>query len=189
MNGRRRDTLRKRLIRTVLAGRSAILLDELRWLVLRREARTRGPKLVMTVSQATSFTRTVRNHMPELRTWDITIAGGDPVLLELIAATAVFRVREQAKLDAFLTGSSPSVVCRYVTDLPVQQFGETARYEHSRFAVPYYHLYLVDLYSGPSRVARVKIPPSHKVTIVGTRERWTYDEVLASQTWQVVSHD
>jgi hypothetical protein len=189
-DGQGRDTLRKRFIWSVLSDRKAILLDELRWLVLRREARARGTKLkAVTVSQATSFARTVRDHMPDLRTWDIAMGEGDRAPIGLVAATAVFRVRDLAKLDPFLSGSSPTVVCRYVTDLPVQEFGETPRYRHSNFAVPYYHLYLVDLHSGTSRVARIKIPPSHKVTIVGAADRWTYDEVLASQSWQVVSQD
>lgn len=125
--------------------------------------------------------------MPDLRTRDIAMGKDDRAPIGLVAATAVFRVRDLAKLDAFLSGSSPTVVCRYVTDLPVHEFGDIPRYGHSNFAVPYYHLYLVDLHSGTSRVTRVKIPPSHKVTIVGAADSWTYDEVLASQTWQVIS--
>lgn len=129
-----RETLRKRIIRSVLEERPAILLDELRWTVLSRET---GRKLkTITVSQATSLARIVREHMPELHFWDIPIGDGSQCGASLIAATAVFRVREKARLDAFLSGPSPMVVCRYVTDPPVHAFGENPRYRHSNFAVP-----------------------------------------------------
>lgn len=184
-----RETLRKRIIRSILAERPSILLDELRWTVLSREAG--GKVKAVTVSQATSLARTVREHMPELNLWDVPIGDGSECGALLIAATAVFRIRQKAKLDAFLSGPSPVVSCRYVTDLPVHEFGENPRYRYSNFVVPYYHLHLIDLY--PSKTAarfeRIKIAPSHKVTIVGTRSSWDSADVLARQTWRVVSQD
>jgi hypothetical protein len=184
-----RDTLRKRIVSTVVAERRAVLLDELRWEALRREAKAQGKKLkAISVSQASSFARTVRDHMPELRTWDVSLSDG-PRPSALIAATAVFRLKQHSKLEAFLGGPSPTVTCRFVTDLPVHEFGETPRYRRSNFAVPYYHLYLVDLHSGAEHIARIKIPPSHKVTIVGVDHELDVERALSSARWRVITED
>lgn len=103
-----RDTLRKRLVRGVVSERRAILLDELRWIVLQREAKGRGNKLeVITTSALNSFARTVREYMPEVETHDLDINDGSRCSAGVIAAMAVFRLRERAKLDSFLSGESP----------------------------------------------------------------------------------
>jgi hypothetical protein len=189
----RRDTLRKKIIRSVLADRGAVILDELRWIVLPREARAAGKKVErITVAAMNSFARTVREYMPDLCLHEIGLGDSSQCPASLIAATAVYRLRDAAKLNAFLHGQSPTVECREVTDLPVHEFGETPRYERSGFATPQYHLHLVDLSSGPDAQGgrvheRIKIPPSHKVTIVGACRPWSIDQVLASQVWCVIA--
>lgn len=186
-----KDTLRKRLVRAVVSERRAILLDELRWIVLQREAKGRGNKLeVITSSALNSFARTVREYMREVETHDLDINDESRCSADVIAAMAVFRLRERAKLDFFLSGESPLVEWRYVTDLPVHEFGESARY-YPGFAIPYYHLHLVDLSvvsrtGHRQRVERIKIPPSHKVTVVSEKRAWSTADLHVERAWEVI---
>ena len=197
-----RETLRKGLIRSVLQERKTILLDELRWVVLGREAKASRRTLeLITKSQMNSFARTVRDHVPDLSIWEIGLGDGSQCPSSVIAATAVYRLHQRAKLDEFLGGPSPTVECRYVTDLPVAEFGEVARYARgSSFATPQYHLHLVDLYAkyendpehGRIRewVGRIKIPPAHKVTIVcANNQKVDFEELSRHWRWQTIRSD
>lgn len=162
-----RDTLRKRIIRSVLEERGSILLDELRWKVLDREL---GEELdVMDHPRMTSFARTVRAHMPEVRRWNASL---DRV--ELVAALAVNRIRERDTLERFLRGRAPTVVYRHREE----------RYGYRN--VHYFHQ--VDLHADPDGplVDRVTIPWSHEAVIVGLGADWTRAQVLATVTWRVV---
>lgn len=193
-----RNSFRKQAIRKVLQERETILLDELRWIVLELEAGDRRRRLeAVTRSQMTSFSRTVREHMPELSLWEIGFGEASRCPTAIVAATAVYRLPDRAKLSAFLKGTSPAVECRYVKDLPVSEFGEVARYVGgSGFAQPQYHLYLCDLYSSyepePAvRVHRIRIPPAHKATVVQLPHHTQIDfqRLSAQWHWKVVSLD
>lgn len=194
-----RDTRRKQFVRSVLRERGAMLLDELRWLVLEREAADRR-KTLESIARGPmqSFARTIRDHMPDVPIHDIPLGHPSECPLGLVATCAVYRLRERAKLMSFIEGSSPAIRCQLRTDLPVAEFGDTARYAGgSGFATPYYHLLLFDLYSTyedsgqagstSSRqwVARVRIPPGHKVTIVGDRDP-RGDALAFNPRWRLV---
>lgn len=106
-----RETLRKRLIRTVLQERKALLLEELRWEVLRREADERGKTMHrLERSQLVSFARTARDHFSIKK---VPISGRTTI--GLVARCAAYRIHERDDLEAFLTGSAPVVVCQYRT--------------------------------------------------------------------------
>ena len=168
----------QKLIRSVLEERGQVVLDELRWIVLQHEADDRGRQLdVIERGPMQSFARTVREHMPNVACMDVALGAGSRCPVALLAATAVYRLRHRTQLDAFLSGPSPTIAWEYVTNLPVEEFEETPRYVRGpeRYVVPQFHLYLVDLYAQYERdpaaervnrqfVARVRIPPAHKVT-------------------------
>jgi hypothetical protein len=193
-----RTTFRKQLIWEVLRERKAVILDELRWTVFEREAGRLNRKLeAITQSQMTSFSRTVREHMPELSLWDVDFREPSQYPASVIAATAVYRLREWAKLRAFLDSDSPTVEWRYVKDLPVAEFGETPRYiAGGGFAQPQYHLHLCDLYANykdrpREHVSRVRIPPSHKATIVQLAgpDQVDFQSLSTNWHWKVVAID
>lgn len=77
-----------------------------------------------------------------------------------------------------------------MTDLPVHEFGESARY-YPGFATPYCHLHLVDLSvvsrtGDRQRVERIKIPPSHKVTVVSQSGTWSTADLHVERAWEVI---
>jgi hypothetical protein len=167
-----RNTLRKRIIGSVLSERGAMLLDELRWLVLEREL---GGKLrVISDAQATSFARTVRDYMPEVCRWNVPLDGARHRSTQLITAMAVYRLRDRTMLKRFLTGKAPTAIYEHV----VERYGG--------YRVHYFHQ--VDLHApaGGPLLQRVTIPASHQALVVGMGSRWTYDQVLATATWEVV---
>jgi hypothetical protein len=122
-----------------------------------------------------SIARTVRQHMPELRKWYVPLDGTAPRTVRLITAVAVYRLGDHATLARFLGERAPVASYQHVTE----RYGGVMR-------VHYFHK--VDLYvaRGALILERLTIPRSHRALIVGVGPEWTYDQVLATATWDVV---
>ena len=197
-----RQTLRKKLIRETLEKRRTILLDELRWIVLQREAADGRRTLErMERGPMQSFARTVREHMPEIAAWNVPLSANSDCPVGLAAASAVFRLQERAELEAFLNGPSPTIIAQRMTDLPVDEFGETPRYLKGpeRYVVPQYHLLMFELYAEYGEdpvtgdrtcryVGGVRIPPAHKVTVLGLKRRppWRMSHFRFNRGWTLL---
>jgi hypothetical protein len=107
-----RNTGRKRIIQAVLAEAAGapIVLEELRWRVMRRElAEEREPITAMTEAYQKSFNRTLRTFLPDMAPGLSIhrIAGGWTA--GLLARVAVYRLEQTAQLDQFLACSSVSL--------------------------------------------------------------------------------
>ncbi len=111
----RRQTIRKRLIREVLArefSSAPVLLEELRWRVLLLEGQTRGePFEVMKPTHLKSFARTIRVHMPDLII--DKLPQPDRVPVGIIARAAVFRTAKRVDLQRILDSRTTCIFLRY----------------------------------------------------------------------------
>jgi len=134
--GAQRQTLRKRLITETLNGyfgHKPVLLEELRWSVLREEAKRKGKCLdQVSDSSLKSFARTIREHCPDLRSVRIPINDAFPV--GLLARAGVYRLRVMAEQDSFLTSAEATVLCRFTKKLPAWE----PRYVR-RYVTPQHH--------------------------------------------------
>jgi len=168
-----RNTWRKRQIRELLRSsfaRRAVLLDELRWAVFSAqlpEDDNSGPNI--TRSWLNSFARTIREQLPaEFRIEKIEI--NKATLVGLVARTALYRLRSVAALRRFLRATEPSILCRYKTDLDV----EDPRYQ-LRYVTPQYHVATFRFFEQPPKsmsydqlngIPGTLIPATQKLTIV-----------------------
>jgi len=120
MTVRQRTTKRKALIERIIADDyigGPVLLEELRWKVLTQQY---GPSFTeMTDAKQKSFARTIREHTPQLSIQKISIDGRMPV--GLIARAAVYRQKKFDDLHCFLNGENPCVLCRYQTNVDVDE--------------------------------------------------------------------
>ena len=146
-----------------------MLLDELRWTVLRRELGSRLEEI--TASHMTSFVRTVRKQLTtEVHTWEVALNDR-----RLVTAMAVYRLRDRVTLEAFLRGQSPRAIYRHA----LERYGGPRR-------VHYFHQVDLQAIAGGALLKRVTIPWSHQAIIVGVGSTWTYEQVLATAHWEVV---
>lgn len=179
MSSAQRETVRKYLIRSVLEEAGPLLLEELRWRVLRREAEQRGARLqVLERSHLQSFARTAREHfqIEKLPITDRTVVG-------LVARAALYRVREQARLDAFLGSAQPTVVCQYRKNFPVDEPRYTRRY-----VTPQHHMLLFDFSSSDKAAVafRIRIPATHELTLVSRPGDARSIRRLAAVRWRLL---
>jgi hypothetical protein len=107
-----RNTDRKRILQIVLAetGGTPIVLEELRWRVMRHElAKEKEPVAAMTESYQKCFNRTLRSFLPVLAPRLRIHRIGSGWTAGLVARVAVYRLEHVAQLDLFLACPSASL--------------------------------------------------------------------------------
>lgn len=106
-----RLTIRKKLIFQTLESNSGepMLLDELRWLVLKKESilKTGEATRQLSRSDLNSFSRTIREMRDEICTTQLLHPDIQPV--EIIAKECVFRIREWDSIEYFLNLKSKNI--------------------------------------------------------------------------------
>ncbi len=180
---KRRQTKRKSAITDLLEeieGRP-LLLDELRWRVLRAD--TNSPAKPLTRSFLNSFARTVREQLTHHEVVKLPISETTPV--GLLARMALFRVRDPEHVATFLATPDALMECWYTTSVKV----ETARYMKNRWVTPYHHAVVVALFLSPdpttSELARVFIPGTQAVSVVAKRGTRPPAESLSHVPWKL----
>lgn len=110
-----RKTLRKRLVMEcfkIQSHKQIFLLEELRWLVMLREYQAkRLPIDRMHLSYMKSFTRTIREHMPDLTI--NKIVRPDETYSGIIARAALYRLKRWQDIESFLNADNPCMFCKF----------------------------------------------------------------------------
>jgi hypothetical protein len=171
-----RETCRKRVIRELLgssfAGR-AVLLDELRWAVFsaqRPDDDKSGSSI--TRSWLNSFARTIREQLPaEFRIEKIEI--NEATLVGVLARAALHRLKNVSWLRHFLKATEPTILCRYKTNMDIEE----PRYR-SRYVTPQYHVATFRFfeqrpkslsYEALNGIPGTLIPATQKLTVIVPR--------------------
>jgi hypothetical protein len=182
----RRDTCRRRLISEFLEREPAMLLDELRWKVLREAAKPGHPLEIIGRSECNSFVRTIRKHCPDLQCHQFPI--NKSTYVGLISRLGVFRVHDVKAVLGFLEGPDPMIFCALKTKVPV----DSPRYSE-RYVKPYHHAVTVHLFERPpvpqavgsAPYAFVPATTSQKITIVARRGHSVRLETIAAVPWKL----
>lgn len=109
-----RLSLRKELIQTALKQiDGGILLEELRWKILREENELKigTPLERLTRSNLNSFSRTIREHIPEIVVYKLPRPENQ--MVGLVAREALYRFDKWRQIHLFLGGKNPTVFCKF----------------------------------------------------------------------------
>lgn len=188
--GRRRETLRKRVLLRVLSEHGEMPLEELRVRVLAQSAPDRIAGKVTRGTQV-SFARTIREHCPDVRSVKIPIVAA--TFVGLLARCAMYRL-PAARRAMFLTGARPTILCRY--DSKVDALEPRFR---QRYVIPQYRAVTFRFFAAaPSpSAASIRSAPgvfipctsSHKLTVVTKRDGGELDLAkLANVPWMLFGY-
>ncbi len=111
----RRKTLRKRLIQKYLEEiNGPVLLEELRWHVLREESLLKSKHQLeyLTRANLNSFARTIREHFPELVVCKLFRPENQPA--GLVVRESLYRLSSWEHIQEFVNGNQPTVFCSYL---------------------------------------------------------------------------
>lgn len=116
--GKFRETCRKRIIRDLLTVEFAdgpVLLEELRWHTLVREATlSKKQHNEMTLSYLKSFARTIRDHLPDVVIHKIAKPQRMPI--GIVARAAIFRIDHREALQGFLASPDRCIFLRFTNN-------------------------------------------------------------------------
>jgi len=130
-----RKTVRKRLIMEsfeIQSHKQVFLLEELRWMVMLREYQAKSlPPATMHLSYMKSFTRTIREHMPDLTIYKIIRP--DETYSGIIARAALYRLKRWEEIETFLNADNPCMICKFQS-----KFDESGRNRMSEIRVELY---------------------------------------------------
>jgi hypothetical protein len=191
---KQRITQRKSLIERVFAeeyfGRP-VLLEELRWKVLIQQY---GATFVeITDANQRSFTRTMREQFPKYRIHKISI--GSDTSVGLAARAAVYRVRNREQLDIFLHGMEPCILCRYRTNMSVDE----PRYRSGNsYVTAHYHSASFRFfterptslsYDEVTSIPGTFIPATHKLSLVVMPGTDVDMRAVAAVPWKLFGYE
>jgi hypothetical protein len=190
---RRRLTARKALIEKALADEYSggpTILEELRWKVLVQQY---GHSFVqMTDAKQKSFARTIREHLPGYAIQKTPITCDTP--LGLVARAALYRLKSLDKLRRFIHGEDPSILCRYQTNMDVDE----PRYWRSRYATPNYHVATFRFFAkrpaGPSYediklIPGTLIPATQKLSLIVPPGMNVEMRAVAAVPWKLFGYE